>query len=104
MRPAFNNCSLVIRSDSTRSIIAALKVNKKIPRLKRLKTKFFRDFFNSSSLTLLDLSENIFECNDMVYKFVKYAQLYTKVHIVGYNNGTGYSCAVTGTGEVSPMF
>ena len=40
----------------------------------------------------------------MVYKFVKYAQLYTKVHIVGYNNGTGYSCAVTGTGEVSLMF
>jgi len=65
-----------------------------------LSRQMIMDFFNSSSLKVLDLSNNIFECNEMIYKFYKYAQFYPDIYIVGYNNGTGYSCAVTGTGEL----
>ena len=39
--------------------------------------------------TTIYISNNIFECNDMIYKFYKYAQFYPDVDIIGYNNGTG---------------
>ena len=58
------------------------------------------DFFNSSHLQWLDLSENVFQCNDIIYKFYKYAHQNPGIEIKNYDNGTGYMCSDPITHEV----
>ena len=50
------------------------------------------DFFNSTTLRWLDLSDNVFECNEVIYKFYRFAHQRPEIDVKDYQNGTGYVC------------
>ena len=50
------------------------------------------DFFNSTQLKTLDLSENSFICAKEIAKFFALAHYNHNISIEGYKNGSGYTC------------
>ena len=60
-----------------------------------LTEEMIRDLFDNTRLETLDMSGNTFICNELVSTFFKLALNHSELFIVGYNNGTGYTCLDT---------
>ena len=67
----------------------------------RLTDEMITDLFENTRLDTLDLSENSFLCSDQVFTFFQETLNHTSMHIINYNNGTGYSCIDSNGTEIT---